>query len=76
MRANYAFHGWIRRSFIDNKPYDQFVREILLAEGNNHRDGPVVVYRDRREPSELTTMFSQLFLGVRLECAKIGRAHV
>ncbi|RYD32188.1 MAG: DUF1553 domain-containing protein, partial [Verrucomicrobiaceae bacterium] len=29
-----------------------------------------VVYRDRREPAELTTMFSQLFLGTRLECAK------
>src|SRR5256885_11027064 len=28
------------------------------------------LYRDRREPPELTTMFSQLFLGTRLECAK------
>jgi hypothetical protein len=41
-----------------------------MAEGSNHRDGPAVVYRDRREPPELTTMFSQLFLGTRLECAK------
>jgi hypothetical protein len=29
-----------------------------------------VVYRDRRDPPELTTQFSQLFLGTRLECAK------
>ena len=27
-------------------------------------------YRNRREPAELTTMVSQLFLGVRLDCAK------
>ncbi|HET6408643.1 MAG TPA: DUF1553 domain-containing protein, partial [Chthoniobacteraceae bacterium] len=57
-------------SFRRNKPYDQFVREIILSEGNNHRDGPAVVYRDRREPADLTTTFSQLFLGVRLDCAK------
>ncbi len=61
---------WLRDSFRADKPYDQFVREILLTEGSNHRDGPAVVYRDRREPPELTTMFSQLFLGTRLECAK------
>ena len=61
---------WLRASFRADKPYDQFVREILLTEGSNHREGPAVVYRDRREPPELTTMFSQLFLGTRLECAK------
>ena len=61
---------WLRASFRADQPYDQFVREILLTEGSNHRDGPAVVYRDRREPPELTTMFSQLFLGTRLECAK------
>ncbi len=61
---------WIRASFREGKPFDQFAREIVAAEGSNHRDGPAVVYRDRRDPPELTTMFSQLFLGVRLECAK------
>jgi hypothetical protein len=61
---------WLRESFRQNKPYDQFVREILVAEGTNHRDGPAVIYRDRREPADLTTMFSQLFLGTRLECAR------
>lgn len=46
------------------------MKEIVLAQGNTHRYGPAVIYRDRREPAELTTMFSQLFLGVRLDCAK------
>jgi WD40 repeat protein len=61
---------WLRASFRSGRPLDQFVRDILLAEGSTHREGPAVIYRDRREPSELTTLFSQLFLGVRLECAK------
>ncbi len=70
VKSVFTLDQWLRESFRANKPYDQFAREILLAEGNNHRDGPAVVYRDRREPSDLTTMFSQLFLGVRMECAK------
>jgi hypothetical protein len=51
-------------------PYDQFVRAIVTTEGNTHRFGPAVIYRDRREPVDATTMFSELFLGVRLDCAK------
>jgi WD40 repeat protein len=70
VKSVFTLDQWLRESFQANKPYDQFVREILLAEGSNHRDGPAVVYRDRRDPPELTTMFSQLFLGTRLECAK------
>ena len=61
---------WLRESFRANQPYDQFVRDIVLTEGNTHRFGPAVIYRDRREPADVTTMFSQLFLGVRLDCAK------
>jgi WD40 repeat protein/mono/diheme cytochrome c family protein len=70
VKSVFILDQWIRESFRQDKSYDQFVRDIILAEGSNHREGPAVVYRDRREPSELTTMFSQLFLGTRLECAK------
>jgi len=70
VKSVYTLDQWLRESFRANKPYDQFVRELLTAEGSNHRYGPAVVYRDRREPPELTTMFSQLFLGTRMECAK------
>ena len=70
VKSVFVLDEWLRERFRANQPYDQFVREILLAEGSNHRNGPAVIYRDRREPPELTTMFSQLFLGTRLECAK------
>src|SRR5206468_2711811 len=55
VKSVFVFDQWLRESFRQNKPYDQFAREILLAEGSNHRDGPTVVYRDRREPADLTT---------------------
>ena len=70
VKSVYLLDQWIRDRFRTNQHYDTFVREILLTEGSNQRVGPAVIYRDRREPAELTTMFSQLFLGTRLECAK------
>lgn len=70
MKATYNFDQWIRKSFRENKPYDQFVREIITANGSTFTNGAAVFYRNRREPDELTTMVSQLFLGVRLDCAK------
>lgn len=70
IKATFNYDAWIRDSFRRNKPYDQFVRELLTAQGSTFRDGETVFYRNRREPEELATMVSQLFLGVRLECAK------
>jgi Protein of unknown function (DUF1553)/Protein of unknown function (DUF1549) len=70
VKATYNFDAWLREAFRKNKPYDQFVREIITAKGSTFRNGAAVVFRDRREPEEITTVVSQLFLGVRLECAK------
>ena len=70
LKSAYTIDDWIRQSFAENKPYDQMVREILTAKGSTHKVGPTVIYRTRREPSTLTTLFSQVFLGVRLECAR------
>ena len=70
VKSVYLLDQWVRESFRNNKPYNQFVREIVTAEGSTHKVAPTIIYRDRREPADLTTMFSQIFLGVRLECAK------
>ncbi|MDB6069548.1 MAG: hypothetical protein JWL81_719 [Verrucomicrobiales bacterium] len=70
VKSVYLLDQWLRDCFRSNKPYDAMVRGILTVQGNTHREGPAVIYRDRREPADLSTMFSQLFLGVRLDCAK------
>lgn len=70
IKATFTLDAFLRDSFRKNKPYDQFVREIVTAQGSTWQNGAVVMFRDRREPGELTTMVSQLFLGIRLECAK------
>ena len=64
------YDAWIRDAFRKNKPYDQFVRELIGAKGSTWRNGSTNMFRDKRQPEELTTIVSQLFLGIRLECAK------
>ncbi|QDU00256.1 DUF1549 domain-containing protein [Gimesia aquarii] len=64
------FDAWIRESFHQNKPLDQFTRELLTARGGTWHNGAVTLFRDRREPKELTTAVSQIFLGIRLSCAQ------
>jgi len=70
IKAVVNYDHWIRDSFRRNKPYDQFVRELVTARGSTWENGAAVLFRDRREPAEITTMVSQLFLGIRLECAR------
>lgn len=66
----YLLDDWLRSSLRDNKPYDRMVRELLTAEGSSHEYGPVAVWRDKREPVDAAGFISQIFLGLRLECAK------
>jgi hypothetical protein len=70
IKATLNYDAWIRDAFRKNKPYDQFVQELITARGSTFREGNVTLFRDRREPDEITTIVSQLFLGIRLECAK------
>jgi hypothetical protein len=66
----WALHNWLTASFRDNKPFDRFVRELIAARGSTFSNGPANYYRIARNPQDLTEATSQLFLGVRLQCAK------
>ncbi len=70
IKAVWNLDAWLRESFRENKPYDRFVREIVTAQGSTFHAGAATVFRDRRSPDEIAPMVSQLFLGIRLECAK------
>lgn len=70
MAANFAFHAWVRDSLLANKPYDQFVRELLGATGTVIGNPPVAWYKRVKEPKEQIEDVAQLFLGVRMQCAQ------
>lgn len=69
-RGALEFHQWLRRQIADNRPYDQWVRELLISTGNTGKYGPVNFYRSVRSPVDLTRSVSQAFLGIRMDCAQ------
>jgi hypothetical protein len=64
------FYRWIHDEVQAGVPYDQFVRELLTGRGPNYHSGPANYYRVSDSPEELAETTSQVFLGVRLQCAK------
>jgi hypothetical protein len=66
----WALHNWLTASFRDNKPFDRFVRELLTARGSIYSNGPANYFRIANNPQDLAEATSQIFLGVRLQCAK------
>ena len=61
---------WLRKQFLENRPYDEFVREIITAQGPVQSEGPVAFYKSVDTPEVAARSVSQLFLGVRIECAQ------
>lgn len=68
--ASYAFYDWIRQSFKDNKPYDQFVREIVAATGSVETNPAAAWLREVSTTDSRVEDTAQLFLGQRLQCAR------
>ncbi len=65
-----ALNRWIRTSVAVNKPWNVMARELLLAQGSVYDDGPANYFRAAATPDALTETTSQVFLGVRIACAK------
>jgi len=67
---NFAFYDWIREGLRTNKPYTEFVREILTATGAVEDNPPVAWYHQVKEPQQELEDTAQLFLGMRMQCAQ------
>jgi hypothetical protein len=66
----WAMHNWIRDSFRTNKPFDQFVRELITAKGSIFSSGPASYFKINSNSADLAESTAQIFLGTRLQCAK------
>ena len=68
--GTYAFYEWIWNQLYENRPYDEFVREIITASGDASFNPPVVWYREVSQTNEQVEDVAQLFLGLRIQCAR------
>lgn len=73
--AAQCYHRWIRDAVRDRRPWDQFARELLTANGSNFRHGPVNFYRavQSRVPASLARTVALTFMGSRAESWPAGR---
>jgi hypothetical protein len=69
-KGAYVFHRWIRSHLERNTPMDQFVRELITADGSTYKNPAANYYRISRDPENAAETTAQLFLGVRIQCAK------
>jgi hypothetical protein len=64
------YHQWIRHAMASDMPEDEFVRAILTGAGGNYGHPPASFWRRLRDPQTRGEEVAQLFLGVRLQCAR------
>lgn len=65
-----VFYNWIRTSFAEHKPLNEFAADLIAARGSTYKVPPTNFYRALRQPEERAEAVAQVFLGVRLQCAK------
>lgn len=65
-----AYYSWIRRHVESNTPWDQFVREILTAQGDTLTNGATNFFALHQEPETMSENASQAFMGLSIACAK------
>jgi hypothetical protein len=66
----YKFHDWLRRAIGANLPEDTLVRAVLTASGGSYGSPAVGFWRRLRDPESAVEEVAQLFLGVRIGCAR------
>lgn len=66
----FKFHQWLVDVFQQNKPFDQFARELLTAQGSTYEQPAANYYRACDEAIVAAETTAQLFLGSRIQCAK------
>lgn len=67
-----ALDRWLRNSLYSNTPYDDFVRELITAEGSSDENGAVVFLSSHLNEMAVpaTAITSRLFLGRQVQCTQ------
>ncbi len=69
-RGVHGFHRYLVERFRSDRPFDEFARETLTSLGNTLNKPGANFHRIARTPDEAAEAMAQLFLGVRIGCAK------
>ncbi len=65
-----AMSRWVRSQFRQNVPFDVFAQRVVTAEGSTLNESPAGFFQVQADAEKSARAISQLFLGVRIECAQ------
>ena len=76
------FHRWIRQNIAENRPLDQFARDLISARGSTYSSPAANYYRPHRDPAARGKAAGELAAGARIAALqglayslmKIGKA--
>jgi len=64
------FNTWLKIQMTEDRPWNEMARELLSSRGSTYSEPASNYYRALRDPFTRAETTAQLFLGVRLQCAK------
>ncbi|HEV2494217.1 MAG TPA: DUF1549 domain-containing protein [Terriglobia bacterium] len=65
----WSYYNWIRSSVAADKPWDQFVYQIVTATGKTAENGAANYWVVHRDPLDTSENMAQAFLGITITCA-------
>ncbi|MCS6863619.1 MAG: DUF1549 and DUF1553 domain-containing protein [Gemmataceae bacterium] len=65
-----VFYRWIAAQIAADRPLNEFARDILAARGSTYAHPPANFWRAIRDPLQRAESVAQVFLGVRISCAR------
>lgn len=65
-----VFYRWIAAQLAADRPLNEFARDILAARGSTYANPPANFWRAVRDPLVRAESVAQVFLGVRVGCAR------
>lgn len=68
--GSFALSRWLQQQLRENRPYSEWVRDIVAASGELDDHPPVAWYRNVTDGFQRIEDSAQLFLGQRIQCAR------
>jgi hypothetical protein len=66
----WVFQRWLRDRVAADAPLDDFARRLITASGSTWSEPAASFFRTNRDPMTAAETVGQVFLGVRLQCAR------
>ena len=69
-RGTAVFHQWLTEQIATDRPWNEWNAELVRSIGSTYDNPPASFHRTHRDPMTAAESIGQVFLGVRIQCAK------